>query len=467
MDQSELFAAIGEIGDNAENLRLLVEQIETPIGVIPFIGAGISIPFGFPSWSTFLINQAKKAGIESKIQRWLDIGEFEEAAEDLLKERGFRAFHDAISSEYGVHKLVGHELYGAAMTLPQLTAGPVITTNFDHVLEEAFKRQNRRFEQEVWGAKASLATRALYQNRRFLLKIHGDAEDSSDRILTRSDYEKYYGNADGSDVDFSLPLPALIQQMLLSRPLLFVGCSLMYDRIVVVLEQVSRTYRDIAHYAIVDAPPTTSDFFERSRFLAEHNVRPIWYPHSQHQYVEALLTYLKSHSPKESSKQVWDNGDDVVDFIDSVTGKVVLILGNFRSERTTILDAIREKLRIHDYVPIVIDPSRPVSRTYTHTTVIMAHLSRFIIADLTEWKSAPVELSAIVPHTKVPVQPLIAQGADVPWILSDLQEYPWVLKTRTYSSAEDLAESMLTSIIASAEAKVSERQTLLQQLFSE
>jgi len=39
--------------------------------------------------------------------------------------------------------------------------------------------------------------------------------------------------------------------------------------------------------------------------------------------------------------------------IDSITSKVVLILGRFTPERKAILDAIRGALRTRDYVPIL------------------------------------------------------------------------------------------------------------------
>lgn len=180
--QDSLLATIGNIQDNHDNLRQLIEQLNTPIGVVPFVGAGLSKPYGFPLWGEFLVAQAKKAGVEEEVQQHLDKGEYEEAAEGLLKARGYRAFHDGIDNTFGVHKLTGRKVEGAISLLAQLTTGPVITTNFDHVLEEGFKQANSPFERVVWGVNANLATKALYQSKKFLLKIHGDAEDSTDAI---------------------------------------------------------------------------------------------------------------------------------------------------------------------------------------------------------------------------------------------------------------------------------------------
>ena len=41
----------------------------------------------------------------------------------------------------------------------------------------------------------------------------------------------------------------------------------------------------------------------------------------------------------------------------------------------------------------------------------LAHLARFIIADITDPRSIPQELQAIVPDLAVPVQPIIARSA--------------------------------------------------------
>ena len=301
------FNVIASIHDNEDNLRQLTEQLETSMSIIPFVGAGLSIPLGFPGWSNFLLNQAKKAGIEERIREFLNAGKYEEAAEDLLTARGYRAFHDAINNTFGDRTLMGKELNGAVSFLPKLPVSPIITTNFDHVLEEVFKKARCSFEHKVWGVRADLATIALHQNRRFLLKIHGDVEDSVDRVLTKSDYQKQYGSIDGSEIDFSLPLPRLLEQMLISRPLLFIGCSLNQDRTIFVLERISKKFRSIAHYAIVEQPVSPEQFYERSRFLSDLNIRPIWYSNGRHEFIESILAHLINEvSPKANVKDKKD-----------------------------------------------------------------------------------------------------------------------------------------------------------------
>ncbi len=71
-------------------------------------------------------------------------------------------------------------------------------------------------------------------------------------------------------------------------------------------------------------------------------------------------------------------------FIDAITSKAALILGRFTPERKAVLDAIRGELRRRNYLPMIFDFQKPGGRDFTETVVTLAHLARFIIADITE-----------------------------------------------------------------------------------
>jgi uncharacterized protein YjbI with pentapeptide repeats len=150
--------------------------------------------------------------------------------------------------------------------------------------------------------------------------------------------------------------------------------------------------------------------------------------------------------------------------IDTITSKMVLILGRFTSERKAILDALRDELRTHNYLPVLFDFEKPVNRDLTETVSTLAHLARFIIVDLTDPSSAPHEVVTVIPHTVVPVQPLLSQeplivdGKRVERreyaMFEDLRRrYHWVLPTFRYQDTSDLLSSLQTHIIAPAEQK--------------
>ena len=161
------------------------------------------------------------------------------------------------------------------------------------------------------------------------------------------------------------------------------------------------------------------------------------------------------------------NNKKLRDVIDTITSKVVLILGRFTLERKTILDALREELRKYNYLPIVFDFDKAASRDLTETVITLAHLSRFIIVDLTDPSSAPHEVATVIPQCVVPVQPLLSLQ---PLIVDEKEverreyamfqdlrrRYSWVLPTFRYQDTADVLASLKEKIIDPAELKVKE-----------
>jgi uncharacterized protein YjbI with pentapeptide repeats len=139
--------------------------------------------------------------------------------------------------------------------------------------------------------------------------------------------------------------------------------------------------------------------------------------------------------------------------IDTLTAKVVLILGRFTPERLSILERIREALRNRNYLPMLFDFAGPSSRDLTETVSTLAHLARFVIVDLTDARSIPQELMAIVPNLpSVPVQPLIAANQTEYGMFEHFRRYPWVLQAVSYPNEDTLINLLDQMVIAPAEA---------------
>jgi hypothetical protein len=146
------------------------------------------------------------------------------------------------------------------------------------------------------------------------------------------------------------------------------------------------------------------------------------------------------------------NNAKIRDVIDSITSKAVLILGRFTPDRKAILDALREALRAKDYLPILFDFDKPASRDLTETISTLAHLARFIIADITDAKSIPQELERVVPGLpSVPVQPLLQSSAGEYGMFEHYKRYSWVLEPFLYSDVSDLIKSLEDGIIRPCE----------------
>jgi hypothetical protein len=149
------------------------------------------------------------------------------------------------------------------------------------------------------------------------------------------------------------------------------------------------------------------------------------------------------------------NNQKVRDVIDTITSKVVLILGRFTPERKQVLDDLRNELRKSNYLPVMFDFEKPTSRTTVETITLLARMARFVIADVSDAKSILQELQSIVPVLpSIPVQPLIVISQEEPGMFDYFHSYHWFLEPYRYKSQKHLLANLKKSVINPAEAKV-------------
>ena len=121
------------------------------------------------------------------------------------------------------------------------------------------------------------------------------------------------------------------------------------------------------------------------------------------------------------------NNSKLRNVIETITSKVVLILGNFSPERKQVLDKIRDELRQYDLIPVMFDFSVPKTRNFTETVLALASMSKYVIADLTCQRSIPHELASIIPHNpSLKICPIILEGESPYGMFADYQMYSWV-----------------------------------------
>lgn len=283
---------------NESALSSLKEQLGL---AIPFVGAGLSVSFGFPAWKAFLTKVAEEQKIFGAIEPLLDGNEYEQAAQKILELIKAPSFNMHCQRAFGDHNLKDR-YEGAVSLLPHVFAGPVITTNFDNVLKRAYAQENKHFEHYVTGLDADMAVNVLRGNLRVLLKIHGDLLDPKKRILTFNDYEKHYGKIGKNGMPAKRPLPSCLEQISVGRPLVFLGCGLSEDRTMSVLRACLKMSSRADHIAIVPLPEDEAAVRRRLDQLAEFNITPIWYPWGKHEAIEVILrSLLPSDHPEAGS----------------------------------------------------------------------------------------------------------------------------------------------------------------------
>lgn len=139
--------------------------------------------------------------------------------------------------------------------------------------------------------------------------------------------------------------------------------------------------------------------------------------------------------------------------LDTVTSKVVLLLGRFSKDGKAVLDGLREELRRRDYVPVIFDFEKPVDKAVADTVTTLAKLAHFVIADVTDARWVTVETQRIVREApSVPFRLIKHEAASVPSPITDLRaEFePPLIKPFSYKSL-DHAVASVEEIVKPAE----------------
>jgi hypothetical protein len=184
-----------------------------------FLGAGVSAAAGLPLWGELLVQLATEAGLPNEDLDGLDALPPQDAASLLGRRLGGDALRKRIGEIFADRP---HAL--AHALLAALPVREVVTTNYDRLFESA-------------AAGADRPLRVLPEDRpqgqeRWLLKLHGDIGNAESVVLTREEFLEY-------DIGRSA-LSGVVQALLLTRHVLFVGLSLLDDNLVRIAHRAGR-----------------------------------------------------------------------------------------------------------------------------------------------------------------------------------------------------------------------------------
>lgn len=196
-----------ELSDGLKTEVRRLGAIASRARLVPFMGSGISISAGAPTWRELIDDLAVAAGLESDVVEALRAHDMLDQAAYIQQE--FKRRSEGQRSEFAssVIRRVDAMRYGLAPPLlAALEAEQAITLNYDRLFEwAAFDGQRPR---RVIPGPAT-------EEERWLLKLHGSVEEPESIVLTRDDYLGF--NADRA------ALSSLVKATLMTRHLLFVG----------------------------------------------------------------------------------------------------------------------------------------------------------------------------------------------------------------------------------------------------
>jgi hypothetical protein len=273
---------------NGQFLEDLKDRITSSgaIPLVPFVGAGLSMPMGFPSWGAFLTQLARECGKSDEVSALIMQGKYQDAATVVECGQGATIFNRRVAQTFGDRASKTCQLKGPILELPGLASGPVVTTNFDRTLERTFSEAGSPFEHIAWGSMVDTIRRAMATNRPFLLKFHGDAEERTGRVLTAQEYDEHYASGNPQN------LRAQLGRVFQGRTLLFLGCSLGSDRTMDVISEVLHQASGLEHFAIVEKPASDVEFYAKQKQLGDRAILPIWYATGRHDLIQPLVRWI-------------------------------------------------------------------------------------------------------------------------------------------------------------------------------
>lgn len=243
-----------------EKLRQILAQDDTVL----FIGSGISLWSGLPSWSKLIDELAdfinKAGGKADLVRKEAHRGDLLQAASYGFDQLTKPQIGDFIRSacQYGISK--PHEIHRKIVSL-----GPrcFVTTNYDNLIEESLRLwKPDRFFLSVTNRNLTETAEIVHARAiDFVFKPHGDAADSESIILTREQYRQLLPGGERQNA-----LEA-VKMLLASRPVVYLGFGLRDPDFMYIRDILSNTFKGGVrdHYAIIaDTTDEEADYWRRN-----------------------------------------------------------------------------------------------------------------------------------------------------------------------------------------------------------
>ena len=191
-----------------DTLRSLIKQNK----LIPFVGAGLSMNLGLPSFSQLVDKIAEELGYDPDVFKLngnnLQLAEYYVAVKGAigplrsLMDRSFNPTEAAIRSS------VAHT------ALVQMNLPVIYTTNYDNIIEQSFEFLNK----PVYTIANIDDISSAPDNATQIVKFHGSFSDDESLVLTESSYFER--------LSFESAIDLKLRADMLGKCLLFIGYSL-------------------------------------------------------------------------------------------------------------------------------------------------------------------------------------------------------------------------------------------------
>ncbi|MCI4670180.1 MAG: SIR2 family protein [Bacteroidia bacterium] len=196
---------------STHNLQELIEAIRKR-NVILFVGGGVSMNLGLPSWDKLIDRLAKDLGFDNEVFR--SYGDHLILAEYYKMNKGIGPLRSWMDRKWHNTDKVNIRESRIHQLIVELDFSLIYTTNYDRWIEFAFDEYEKPYVKIADVTDIKRSREGVTQ----IVKFHGDFDNDSSIVLTESSYF--------DRLDFETPLDIKLRADVLGKSILFIGYSL-------------------------------------------------------------------------------------------------------------------------------------------------------------------------------------------------------------------------------------------------
>jgi hypothetical protein len=236
-----------------------------------FVGAGLSLRAGYPSWRRLVRDMAREVGLDAERE-----ADLPGVVQYFLNKAGKTRTRLArtIVEHFGEEKPIPEVL----RILARLPLRQIWTSNYESLIERAWLEQRKRLD--VKSCDKDLVRENPWAHG-ILYKMHGTVEHPADVVISKGDYEAYRRKCPG--------FLHLLTGQLVSRRMLFLGISFTDPNLNHLFTVMREAFEDTPpeHYTIVRRPKR-SDYKTTALFDYAKRRHALWVDDLQNYGIQAV-----------------------------------------------------------------------------------------------------------------------------------------------------------------------------------